>query len=80
LTTSSRIRPTACRSIRVFAEIVLPNAQEHRMLESYGNTGAASIPITLDAAARAGALHSGDLLLLAGFGGGMAAGFALVEW
>lgn len=64
----------------VIAEVDLPRAAVHRTLESYGNTGAASIPITLDAAARAGRLHPGDPILMAGFGGGMAAGFALVEW
>ncbi|WP_282438338.1 hypothetical protein [Streptomyces sp. Root1310] len=25
-------------------------------------------------------MHPGDLVLLAGFGGGMAAGLALIEW
>jgi 3-oxoacyl-[acyl-carrier-protein] synthase-3 len=52
----------------------------HRTVTHYGNTGAASIPITLDAAAREGAFRPGELILLAGFGGGMAASFALVEW
>ncbi|MGW0792246.1 3-oxoacyl-ACP synthase III family protein [Streptomyces sp. NPDC002911] len=64
----------------VFADLGLPQASLHLTLTRYGNTGAASIPITLDAAARAGALRPGDLILLAGFGGGMAAGLALVEW
>lgn len=64
----------------VFAEMALHRATMHLTLTHYGNTGAASIPITLDEAARAGAFHQGDLILLAGFGGGMAAGFALVEW
>ncbi|GAA2394289.1 ketoacyl-ACP synthase III [Dactylosporangium salmoneum] len=44
----------------------------------HGNTGAAAVPIALhDARA---ALRPGDLVLLAGFGGGMAAGFALLRW
>ncbi|MEU2717905.1 ketoacyl-ACP synthase III [Streptomyces sp. NPDC007205] len=64
----------------VAADLPLPRARMHRTLAHYGNTGAASIPITLDAAARAGAFRAGDLILLAGFGGGMSAGFALVEW
>ncbi|MFD9438501.1 3-oxoacyl-ACP synthase III family protein [Streptomyces sp. NPDC060006] len=50
----------------------------HTTVSCFGNTGAASVPITLDhAAAR---LTPGDLVVLAGFGGGMAAGLALVEW
>lgn len=64
----------------VFDELALPRATMHLTLDRYGNTGAASIPITLDAAARAGAFQPGDLILLAGFGGGMSAGFALLQW
>jgi 3-oxoacyl-[acyl-carrier-protein] synthase-3 len=64
----------------VAAELPLPRARTHRTLTHYGNTGAASLPITLDAAARSGAFRAGELILLAGFGGGMSAGFALVEW
>ena len=64
----------------VFADLALPRTTMHLTLERYGNTGAASIPITLDEAARAGAFDPGDLILLAGFGGGMSAGFVLVEW
>ncbi len=58
----------------------LENATTHRTLEAYGNTGAASVGITLDQASRSGALARGDLVFLAGFGGGMAAGLALLTW
>ncbi|HET9381402.1 MAG TPA: ketoacyl-ACP synthase III [Streptomyces sp.] len=65
----------------VFGDLGLANATMHRTVARYGNTGAASIPITLDAAVRAGDIRpGGGLTLLAGFGGGMAASFALVEW
>uniref|UniRef100_E5KWH6 Putative 3-oxoacyl-[acyl-carrier-protein] synthase n=1 Tax=Streptomyces virginiae TaxID=1961 RepID=E5KWH6_STRVG len=64
----------------VIEDLALSRATTHLTLERYGNTGAASIPITLDAAAREGAFRPGDLILLAGFGGGMAAGLALLEW
>ncbi|MEU0009414.1 ketoacyl-ACP synthase III [Streptomyces sp. NPDC006314] len=64
----------------VFAELALSRATMHLSLTHYGNTGAASIPITLAESARTGAFRPGDLILMAGFGGGMAAGFALVEW
>ena len=64
----------------VVAELALPRATTHLTLARYGNTGAASLPITVDAAAREGAFGAGDLILLAGFGGGLAAGFAVVEW
>ncbi|MEV7193607.1 ketoacyl-ACP synthase III [Streptomyces sp. NPDC093510] len=64
----------------VIEDLALPRVTTHLTLETYGNTGAASIPLTLDAAARRGAFRPGDLILLAGFGGGMAAGFALLQW
>ena len=38
------------------------------------------IPITLDTAVRSGDVQSGDTVLLTGFGGGMATGFALMRW
>lgn len=58
----------------------LSRATMHDTVQRYGNTGAASVGITLDDAARAGRLQPGDLILLAGFGGGMAAGLALLRW
>lgn len=50
----------------------------HSTVRKYGNTGAASVPITLDRAASR--FVPGDLVVLAAFGGGMAAGLALIEW
>ncbi|MFF3847889.1 3-oxoacyl-ACP synthase III family protein [Streptomyces sp. NPDC002328] len=61
-------------------ETGLHRAQVHTTLERFGNSGAASLPVTLDHAARAGRLHTGDLVLLCGFGGGMAVGTSLVRW
>lgn len=58
----------------------LDHATTHRTLEQYGNVGSASAPVTLDTANRAGAFADGDLLLLAGFGGGMAIGTCLLRW
>lgn len=56
----------------------LPGAVVHRTLDRFGNTGAASVPVTL-AAARAD-MAPGDLVLLAGFGGGMSTGLMLLRW
>ncbi|MFF5759963.1 MULTISPECIES: 3-oxoacyl-ACP synthase III family protein [Streptomyces] len=64
----------------VFPHLGMEHARMHQTLARYGNTGAASIPITLDEAARRGAFAPGELILLAGFGGGMAASFALLQW
>lgn len=58
----------------------LSGAHTHRTLERYGNTGSASIPITLDDANRAGRFKDGDLVLLGGFGGGMSLGVTLLRW
>jgi 3-oxoacyl-[acyl-carrier-protein] synthase-3 len=49
-------------------------------IANYGNTSAASIPIALDEANRAGRLHPGDTVLMVAFGGGMIWGAALVRW
>ncbi|MFF0014762.1 3-oxoacyl-ACP synthase III family protein [Streptomyces sp. NPDC005374] len=46
----------------------------------YGNTGAASVPITLDAVNQEGRLHPGDRVLLAAFGGGMNLAASLCTW
>jgi 3-oxoacyl-[acyl-carrier-protein] synthase III len=45
-----------------------------------GNTSAASIPIALDRAWRAGRIHEEDLVLLTSFGAGLAWGANLVRW
>lgn len=45
-----------------------------------GNTSAASIPIALDRAHRAGRLEEGDLVLLTSFGAGLAWGATLMRW
>ncbi|TNH27650.1 ketoacyl-ACP synthase III [Micromonospora orduensis] len=58
----------------------LTGARTHRTLERYGNVGSASIAVTLDEAHRQGEFRAGDILLLAGFGGGMATGACLVRW
>ncbi len=49
-------------------------------VQKYGNTSAASIPIALDEANRAGRLQPDDLLLVCSFGGGFTWGAALLRW
>ncbi|MGW3647423.1 3-oxoacyl-ACP synthase III family protein [Streptomyces sp. NPDC000878] len=58
----------------------LSRATTHRTVERYGNLGSASVAVTLDEANKAGLLHRGDLVLLAGFGGGMSVGSSLLSW
>jgi 3-oxoacyl-[acyl-carrier-protein] synthase-3 len=45
-----------------------------------GNTSAASIPIALDRAWRAGRIRQGDLVLFTSFGAGLTWGATLVRW
>lgn len=49
-------------------------------IENYGNTSAASVPLALDEANRAGRLKEGDIVLMVAFGGGMIWGSALMRW
>ncbi len=49
-------------------------------VHKYGNTSAASIPIALDEARRAGRVRPGDLNLLVAFGAGLTYGSALIRW
>ena len=49
-------------------------------VETVGNTSAASIPIALDRAWRAGRIRTGDLVLLTSFGAGLAWGANLIRW
>ncbi|MFP6658692.1 MAG: beta-ketoacyl-ACP synthase III [Pirellulales bacterium] len=49
-------------------------------VDRYGNTSAASIPLALDEACRAGQINRGSRIMISGFGAGLAWGTALVQW
>ncbi|MDJ0593467.1 MAG: beta-ketoacyl-ACP synthase III [Pleurocapsa sp. MO_226.B13] len=49
-------------------------------IAEYGNTSAASIPLVLDAAVRAGKVRSGDLIAASGFGAGLNWASAIFKW
>ena len=49
-------------------------------IQRYGNTSAASIPIALDEAVRAGRVRPGDVILLCAFGGGLTWASSLIRW
>ena len=69
-----RIIDAACRQLGIPIErtaIVLPET---------GNTSSASIPLALFDAADRGRLADGDIVLLVGFGAGMTAASAVIEW
>jgi 3-oxoacyl-[acyl-carrier-protein] synthase-3 len=50
------------------------------VIERYGNTSSASLPIALDHAVRSGKIVDRDLVLLGSFGGGITWGTGLVRW
>ncbi|MFJ6086238.1 3-oxoacyl-ACP synthase III family protein [Streptomyces sp. NPDC092369] len=64
----------------VWPALGLDAARMHLALALHGNTGAASVPITLDLAHRRGLFTEGDLTVLSAFGGGMSVGSALLRW
>ncbi len=49
-------------------------------VDRYGNTSAASVPIALDEARKAGRIKKGDITLLVAFGAGLTYGSALIRW
>ena len=71
---NQRIIDSAVSDLSVEREKVFVN------LDNYGNTSGASIPLALDEVVRAGTNKRGDLLLLCGFGAGLAWGTALLRW
>ena len=62
------------------AALDLPGLEQHLLMEYTGNTGAASIPIALARLAELDVINPGELVLLAGFGGGMSVGLTLIRW
>jgi 3-oxoacyl-[acyl-carrier-protein] synthase-3 len=50
------------------------------VLQETGNTSSASIPLALFDAADKGRIKDGDIVLMVGFGAGMTAASAVVEW
>lgn len=58
----------------------VPQDRLSSVIERYGNTSSASLPIALDAAVREGKITTGDLVLLASFGGGLTWATGLVRW
>jgi len=66
--------------IAVAERLKIPMERAVVDVESVGNTSAASIPVALDRAWRAGRVRPGDLVLLTSFGAGLAWGANLIRW
>jgi 3-oxoacyl-[acyl-carrier-protein] synthase-3 len=71
---NARIMSAVAERLRIPAERAVIDVAE------VGNTSAASIPIALDRAWRAGRIHEGDLVLFTSFGAGLTWGATLVRW
>jgi len=69
-----RIIDAAVKRLRIPPERVVVN------LDRYGNMSAASIPVALDEAVRAGRVAYGDVLVMVGFGAGLTWGAAVLKW
>jgi 3-oxoacyl-[acyl-carrier-protein] synthase III len=69
-----RIIQAACQRLGI------PEERTAVVIERYGNTSSASIPLALDDAVRTGKLTTGDRVLLSGFGGGMTWASAVLRW
>ncbi|MES4785987.1 MAG: 3-oxoacyl-ACP synthase, partial [Nitrospiraceae bacterium] len=69
------------RIIKAVADrLKLPMEKVVMNLDRYGNTSAASIPLALDEAVKAGRIQDGDLVLMEAFGGGLTWASAVIRW
>ena len=71
---NQRITDAVANKLNVNTERVYSNIAMH------GNTSSASIPIGLDECVEAGKIRTGDLILLASFGGGVTWGAVALRW
>ncbi len=71
---NQRITDAVANKLNVDESLVYSNISMH------GNTSSASIPIALDECVEAGRVKTGDLVLLASFGGGVTWGGVLIRW
>jgi 3-oxoacyl-[acyl-carrier-protein] synthase-3 len=58
----------------------IPRSRVFNNLDRYGNTSAGSVPLALDEAMTERRIKRGDLVVLSGFGAGLAWGTALIRW
>lgn len=60
--------------------LTIPKEKVLSNLAQYGNTSAASIPLVLDEAVRAGTIQPGKTIVAAGFGAGLSWGAMVFRW
>lgn len=61
-------------------KLKLPLDKVHVNLTEFGNMSAASVPVALDEALKAGKIKAGDKTVLVGFGGGLTWGACAIQW
>jgi 3-oxoacyl-[acyl-carrier-protein] synthase-3 len=66
--------------VAVAERLGIPSERAVVDVAEVGNTSAASIPIALDRAYRAGRIHEGDLVLFTSFGAGLTWGATAIRW
>jgi 3-oxoacyl-[acyl-carrier-protein] synthase-3 len=71
---NGRILAQLTRRLAVSPELV------YSIIERFGNTSSASLPIALDHAVRAGKVRPNDIVLLGSFGGGLTWASGLIRW
>ena len=69
-----RIMQSTAKKLKLGADKLVVTVDEH------GNTSAASVPLALDVAVRAGRIRRGDTVLLEGVGGGFTWGAVLLDY
>lgn len=65
---------------QIAKQLDLPETPFLSNVANYGNTSAASVPILLDEAVRAGTIQRGQVIALSGFGGGLTIGTQLIVY
>ncbi|HEX8751470.1 MAG TPA: beta-ketoacyl-ACP synthase III [Nitrospira sp.] len=60
--------------------LAVPQDLVYSVIERFGNTSSASLPIALDHAVRAGKIRPNDIVLLGSFGGGLTWASGLIRW
>jgi 3-oxoacyl-[acyl-carrier-protein] synthase-3 len=58
----------------------IPREKVFCNLHKYGNTSAGSIPLALDEAVQEGRIRPGSLIVMSGFGAGLAWGTVVMRW
>jgi len=64
----------------VMKKLDLPMSKTHTVMDKWGYTGSACIPMALDDAARQQKLQPGDVVILCASGGGVSLGCAAFRW